>query len=276
MKDIQLLQNALMLTSPWQVVECKLDADRNWIDIFLTFTRDSRFTCPVCGKTDCEVYDTRHRSWRHLNLFRHQAHLHYVSVFVDLDQSRVIYATEGKDHKTVEAFKTDFCEHHGIPEKVTDVSCDMSPAFIKGVTESLPNANITFDRFHVVKILNEAVDEVRRQEQKETSELKNTRYIFLKNPENLTRSQTEKLEKLKLKNQNLKTMRAYQIRLNFQEFWNQPEEEAEGYLKRWYFWATHTWNQSGMRQEPSSVIGRGFSGGSNPVSTTVSWKGSTA
>jgi transposase len=164
----------------------------------------------------------------------------YVSVFVDLDQSRVIYATDGKDHKTVEAFKTDFCEHHGSPEKVTDVSCDMSPAFIKGVTENLPNASITFDKFHVVKILNEAVDEVRRQEAKETSELKNTRYIFLKNPENLTKSQSEKLEKLKLKNQNLKTMRAYQIRLNFQDFWNQPPEEAEGYLKRWYYWATHS------------------------------------
>jgi transposase len=333
MKDTELLQIALMLAPPWQVVGCDIDTTLNRVNIDLNFTKGSRFTCSTCGKTDCEVHDTENKTWRHLNFFQHETYLHarvprtdcpkcgvrlvnvpwarpdsgftllfeayimmmapsmavkkigelvsehdtrlwrilrhhvkdarsqadysavtkvgvdetsskrgheYVSVFVDLDESRVIYATEGKDHKTVEDFKTDFCAHQGSPETVADVCCDMSPAFIKGITEYLPNADITFDKFHVLKILNEAVDAVRRQEQKETADLKNTRYIFLKNPENLTNNQNKQLEEIKLKNQNLKTMRAYQIRLNFQDFWNQPPELAETYLKKWYYWATHS------------------------------------
>lgn len=116
----------------------------------------------------------------------------------------------------------------------------MSPAFIKGAAKCFPSADITFDKFHVMKIVNDAVDKVRRQEQKDQPDLKNTRYIFLKNPKNLTDKQAETLEQIKLKDLNLKTMRAYQIRLNFQEFWNQPLEQAEGFLKKWYYWATHS------------------------------------
>ena len=164
----------------------------------------------------------------------------YVTIFVDLEKSKTIFATEGKDNTTVERFKDDLCEHGGDPDAITDVSCDMSPAFIKGVEENLPNAEITFDKFHVLKTLNEAVDEVRRQEQKGQPELKKTRYIFLKNPDNLTSKQAERLEDLKLKDLNLKTMRAYQIRLNFQELWHQPPDQAEHFLKKWYFWATHS------------------------------------
>jgi transposase len=164
----------------------------------------------------------------------------YVSLFVDLEKQKTIFATEGKDSTTVELFKDDLSKHHGDPEAIVDVSCDMSPAFIKGVEENLPNAEITFDKFHVLTILNTAVDEVRRQEQKEYPELKNTRYIFLKNPENLTSKQANRLEDIKLKNLNLKTMRAYQIRLNFQELWLQPPEQAEAFLNKWYFWATHS------------------------------------
>jgi transposase len=70
--------------------------------------------------------------------------------------------------------------------------------------------------------------------------LKNTRYIFLKNPENLTKKQSEQLKGINLKDLNLKTMRAYHLRLNFQELWLQPPGQAEGFLKKWYYWATHS------------------------------------
>lgn len=62
----------------------------------------------------------------------------------------------------------------------------------------------------------------------------------MKNPENLKVNQTETLESLTLKKLNLKTSRAYHIRMNFQEFWNQPVHAAEAFLKKWYFWATHS------------------------------------
>jgi len=116
----------------------------------------------------------------------------------------------------------------------------MFPAFISGVEKHFPEAQLTFDKFHVLKIINEAVDEVRRQEQQSRPELKRTRYIWLKNPGNLKENQAATLEALQVKNLNLKTARAYHIRLNFQEFWNQPIQEAETFLKRWYFWATHS------------------------------------
>ena len=162
----------------------------------------------------------------------------YVTLFVDLEESKVIYVTKGKDSSTITKFINDFRKHGGYPDSITDFCCDMSPAFIAGIDMNLPDAKITFDRFHVMKLMGEAVDQVRRSEQKEHIELKNSRYIWLKNPENLTKKQRFQYESLS--ELNLKTARAYQIRLNLRDFWDQPIETAEFYLKRWYFWATHS------------------------------------
>jgi transposase len=164
----------------------------------------------------------------------------YISVFVDLDKTRVIYATEGKDSETIDDFIADFKNHNGNPDAIEEVCCDMSPAFIKGVEESLPNAHLTFDKFHVMKIINDAVDEVRRHEQIHRPDLKKTRFIWLKNRENLKVNQLKRLEELDVKRLNLKTARAYHIRLTFQDLWNQQPENAEQFLKKWYFWAMHS------------------------------------
>jgi transposase len=77
----------------------------------------------------------------------------YITLFVDLLLRRTIHVTAGKGSETVKAFVEDFIKHVGDPKKITDVSCDMSPAFIKGVREHLPNAKITFDKFHILKII---------------------------------------------------------------------------------------------------------------------------
>lgn len=164
----------------------------------------------------------------------------YVAVFVDLEESKVLFATEGKDASTIDAFRSDLIDHSGAAGQINEFCCDMSPAFISGIQSNFPNAHLTFDKFHVMKILNEAVDEVRRQEQRDRPELHRTRYIWLKNPGSLTSRQRETLDELQISKQNLKTARAYQIRLNFQEFWNQPPDIAEQFLKEWYFWATHS------------------------------------
>ena len=118
--------------------------------------------------------------------------------------------------------------------------CDMSQAFVRGVERHFPKAHITFDRFHLMKVLNEAVDEVRREEAKTRPELAKSRYVWLKNPGNLRRSQREQLAALTLPRLNLKTARAWHLKLNFQELFQQPPEEAQAFLKRWYFWATHS------------------------------------
>lgn len=72
------------------------------------------------------------------------------------------------------------------------MSCDISPAFIKGVQENLPEAESTFDKFYILKPINEAVDKVQRAEAAHNPLLKVTRYIFLKNEKDLTETQRKK------------------------------------------------------------------------------------
>jgi transposase len=163
----------------------------------------------------------------------------YITLFVDIDQARVLFATEGNDAETVAAFADDLAAHGGDPETISEVCIDMSAAYIKGVGESLPEAEITFDKFHAVKIINDAVEKVRRAEQKSQSLLRGTRYIWLRNPANLSARQRATLEGLPTRH--LKTARAYQIRLAFQDLYNQPSvQDGAGFLKKWYFWATHS------------------------------------
>ena len=97
---------------------------------------------------------------------------------VDIDTKKVLYATEGKGSDVLHAFKA-FLKERGIPAtQIEACCCDMSPAFIKGVQEAFPKAEITFDKFHVMKMVNEAGNKVRREEQKDHAELKKTRFIW--------------------------------------------------------------------------------------------------
>ena len=165
----------------------------------------------------------------------------YITLFVDLKERRTIFITEGKDNLTVARFAYDFQNHNGSIKDIKDVSCDMSPAFIKGVTENLPNATITFDKFHILKIINEAVDQVRKEEVSTNKLLKGTKYIWLKNHKNLTVKQREALETLTMSKMNIKTLRAYNIRQSFQEIYQaKTEDEFIIYLNKWYYWATHS------------------------------------
>ena len=160
----------------------------------------------------------------------------YVSLFVDIDQRRVLFVADGRDAGTVEAFADDLEAHQGDASHVKQVCIDMSGAFIRGVTDNLTEAAITFDKFHAVKLVNDAVDKVRRAESKDRPELKRSRYLWLRNEPSLSagsRAQLAALTKL-----HLKTARAYQIRLAFQELYKQPTRDWGALvLDRWYSWA---------------------------------------
>jgi transposase len=151
----------------------------------------------------------------------------YVALFVELDEKKTIFVAEGKGSEAVAAFTQDLREHGGKPENVTDVSIDMSPAFIKGVEENFENAEITFDKFHVMKIINKAVDEVRKIESKEQDILRGHKYLFLKNRDKLTDKQSEALRAIESQpRMNLKTVRALHIRENFQDIYKERDAEA--------------------------------------------------
>jgi transposase len=175
---------------------------------------------------------------------------HYVSLFHDLDASRLLFGCEGKDKATVEAFAEDLRAHGGDPEAVTEACMDMSKAFIAGTAEHLPNAKITFDTFHVIKLINDAVDEVRRAEVKSQPCLKASRYLWLKDASKWTAGQRQMHENLPLRG--LKTARAWRIKESLREIYSASPSrpEAERLMQKWYNWAIRS------RLEPIKKVAR--------------------
>jgi len=101
---------------------------------------------------------------------------------------------------------------------------DLSPAFIAGAAESFPSAKITFARFHVVKLLNEAMDKVRKAERIEHDELKGYKYTFLKNRKNLSDKKEKALSGMIELYPTLGT--AYRLKVLFNDRWEMPGKEA--------------------------------------------------
>jgi transposase len=165
----------------------------------------------------------------------------YISVFMDLDakRRRVLFATEGKDADTVRRFRADLEAHGGQAGQIEEACLDMSAAFIRGLSQEFPRAELTFDNFHLTQLLTDAADPTRREEQKTHPELKGTRYVWLKNAWNRTEKQAATFDALR--SGKLATVRATHIKTVFQDlFACDSLEEAEPLLKRWYFWATHS------------------------------------
>lgn len=173
----------------------------------------------------------------------------YITVVADLEERKVLYVTEGKDHTTVDKFTEDFKEHKGEPEKIKVITCDMSLGFKKGVTENFPNATNVIDKFHVIKHANEALDKVRREEVKTNPLLKNSKYVWLKNEDNLTEKQLSLKEQLS--KQRLKTSRAYSMRVTLQEIYevSSSREEAEPLLRKLRNWMKRS------KLEPMKEVG---------------------
>ena len=159
----------------------------------------------------------------------------YVTVFADLDpgERRAVFVTEGRDQQTVQQFAGFLKAHGGRPtEQITEVCQDMSEAYLAGVLKHLQKAEITFDRYHIKQKLSEAIDAVRREEAKQHKGLlKNTRYLWLKRPANLTVKQQDWLDELL--QQPLQTVQAYEQALRFDTFYELEADAAEEYLRRW-------------------------------------------
>jgi transposase len=90
----------------------------------------------------------------------------HITLFVDIDQTCVVFVIEGKGAETVAASATDLAAHSDDPKAVAEVCIDRGPGFIKDTVDSLPKAAVIFDKFHAVKIINEVVDQVRRTERR--------------------------------------------------------------------------------------------------------------
>jgi transposase len=164
----------------------------------------------------------------------------YVSVFADLVGRRVLFATEGLDAGTVEKFVEALEKHNGHRHAITQVSMDMSVAYQVGVKKNCRNAQLVFDKFHVIQRANEAVDRVRKAEIHLGGEgvweaLHKSLWLWRKNPENLTQREQERLAGIRHKN--LCTAKAYQMRLVLQDIYRSANATiARHRFKVWCRW----------------------------------------
>lgn len=161
----------------------------------------------------------------------------YITLVHDLSKAQLIYATPGKDARTVQRFTEDFQTHQGRPEAIEVVCMDMSKAFIAGAAQHLPAAAIAFDGFHVVQLANKAVDAVRREEARSEGWLKKTRWCWLKDTAKWTPKEREKMDWMP--HSRLKTARAWRIKEALRDIYalRADAPQSAQALKKWLHWA---------------------------------------
>jgi|TARA_B110001469_G_C9594233_1_gene295018 transposase len=154
----------------------------------------------------------------------------YVTTMVDLKERRVLFVTPGKGADCIAKSKEYLVKKKVEVDAIKQVCIDMSPSFISGCINELPNAAITFDKFHVMKEVNKAMDELRKLERVGNESLKRHKYTFLKN------KLTPKIDKERdlLLEYYPKLAEGYKLKLMFADFWDlKDKQEAEGYLAFW-------------------------------------------
>jgi transposase len=157
-----------------------------------------------------------------------------LTIAADAEARRVLFVTEGREAETVAHLATYLTAHRASPFDVESVSIDMSPAFIKGVTEWLPNATITFDKFPVVAQASTAVDEMRRQEHRTEPSLKGLRWALRKSRERLSPAQRADLDVLLTRLTTTRTARAWLYREPLREILSRkPPQVVAALLTQW-------------------------------------------
>lgn len=141
----------------------------------------------------------------------------YLTIAADAEQRKIVYVTSGRGADTIAGLAQYLREHCGDPGQVESVSIDMSPAFIKGVTTHLPNARITFDKFHIVAAASAAIDKTRRIEQQQDRGLKGMRWKLLKDRSSLRPEERSELDALIACVTSKRTARAWVYREDLRE-----------------------------------------------------------
>ena len=203
----------------------------DWTIRVLELTKSQVRTARLLRLSAQQVHDVMHRAVsrglarRKLSEISHvsvdekgfQRGRRFATVVCDTGGKRVLEVELGRDEKTaIKAFSS-----IPEPEKVKTVSLDMAESFRNAAMTQFPNADIVHDRFHIAAMLGKAVDDTRRAEVKKHPELKDSRFIWLKNPENLTDKQKGTFEAL-VKTE-LKTAEAYAFKQTFKAFFEQED-----------------------------------------------------
>lgn len=165
----------------------------------------------------------------------------YMSVFTDILTGRIVYAVEGRKVEDIAPFLRRLKKR---AKKLKAIAMDMSKSYISAVNKYLPNVSIVFDRFHVMKILNESIDAIRKEEFGKFRNLgidmgKGQRFLFLYNFENLNENKKTLLQTLLDVNKPLCV--AYTMKEQFRNFWEMnTKKEAAAFLVRWIYEAANS------------------------------------
>lgn len=160
----------------------------------------------------------------------------YVTVVYDLERARVVWVGKGKGRETIDRFFNDELSQFQ-KKKIEWGCCDMSETFMGAIRDHCPNAKLVLDRFHIVKALNKAVDEVRKEQWRkatkdERAALKGLRWVLFRHPSKRSEEDNATLEQIRKSNHRI--YRASVLNEEFNLFWNfEDKEKAKEYLKRW-------------------------------------------
>ena len=158
----------------------------------------------------------------------------YVTLVADAQERKVLFVAEGNDAGTIEAFTRNLRLRGGKPTQIKAVSIDMWPAFIKGIEQHLPDAQITFDKFHVIAHASKALDTTRRIEQKSQPQLKGLRWSLLTDRAHLNRTQRAAVDALVKQFATVRTARAWQYREQLREILARKQPNiVRRMLRRW-------------------------------------------
>lgn len=178
----------------------------------------------------------------------------FVSVVLNGDTGELLHMAKGKKKESLESFFEKLSDTQR--DNITVAGIDRAGAYQSMVEQWLPNCSIVYDRFHLVRNVNDAVDDVRRSEWRAAGEdskkvIKSSRYLLLANPENLDESGLERLQKLRAANEPIST--AYQLSEQFRAIYYY---KREGWAKRALFSWCDLADASGL--EPFQRLARGF------------------
>jgi transposase len=172
---------------------------------------------------------------------RRKGHLYHTQVY-DLDSKRLLWSGEGRREETVQAFFEYWGKERNY--RLQGICCDMWKPYVNMIRQYAPGATLVFDKFHLLRHLLNAVDQVRKEEARKLKKdypelLTGTKYLWLKNPWNLTPKQQQRLGVLE--KMNLRTNRAYLLKETFRQLWTYESRAwALKFLNKWFWWATHS------------------------------------
>ena len=242
---------------PWAVHDDRFTREMTEMIAYLTQRMDKTAVCTLMGinwrtvnavvirvvkeRLDPKRFDGLYKIG--LDEISYRRHHKYLTVVIDHAMRRVVWAADGKSGETLDLFFDKLGPDRG--KMVTDVTMDMSQAYIETVRKRIPGAQIVFDRFHVQKLAGNAVDEVRRREyglcenEEDARFIKHSRWALLKNPWNLTRKEGAKLREVAWMNKRI--FRAYLLRETLAEALEQTTlGRARKRLDEWIGWASRS------------------------------------